>query len=46
MKNESVKKPLENSRNFQKEMRTRKAKKLYKKDQQVYNSHELRSRAI
>ena len=48
MKNESVKKSLEKSKNVLEEKRKMvKQKILHKKDQQVYNNcYELRSRAI
>ena len=47
MKNESVKKSLENSKNVLEGTQNCQAKNLHKKDTQVYNNcYELRSRAI
>ena len=46
MKNESVKRSLEKSKNVREEKNSQ-AKNLHKKDQHVYNNcNELRSRAI
>ena len=47
MKNESVKKSFEKSKNFLEEKRKTQAKNLHKKDTHVYNNcYEFRSRAI
>ena len=47
MKNESVKKSLEKSKNVLEKHKNAQAKNLHKKDQHVYNNcYELRSRAI
>ena len=47
MKNESVKKSIDKSKNVLEKRKNGQAKKLHKKDQHVYNNcYELRSRAI